>query len=62
MKISELIKGFKVFGARVKIKLPGYPANVSDVTIFAKDQNMARILLKSQYGETSVISVIRELK
>jgi hypothetical protein len=62
MKINDLIKGFKVYGARVKIKLPGYTTVVSDITIFARDQLMARSLLKQQYGDKSVISVIREIR
>jgi hypothetical protein len=60
MKASEILSGFKVFGAKVKITQP-YPV-YTDVSVFAKDIYMARQMLKQQYGAKSLISSVRELK
>ena len=60
MKASEIFAGFKVFTAKVKITQP-YPV-YTDVSVFAKDSNMARQQLKQQYGAKSLISGIREIK
>lgn len=60
MKMQEIFAGFKVYGAKVKITQP-YTV-YTDVSVFAKDINMARQQLKQQYGAKSLISSIRELK
>jgi hypothetical protein len=60
MKMQEIFAGFKVYGAKVKITQP-WPV-YTDVSVFAKDINMARQMLKQQYGAKSLISSVRELK
>lgn len=60
MRAQEIFAGFKVFAAKVKITQP-YPV-YTDVSVFAKDINMARQQLKQQYGAKSLISSVRELK
>jgi hypothetical protein len=61
MKISEIMPGFKLYGARVRVKQPGY-SNVADITVFAKNPFMARLIIQQQYGKNSVITVVREIK
>lgn len=60
MRAEEIFAGFKVFTARVKITQP-YPV-YTDVSVFARDINMARQQLKQQYGAKSLISSIREIR
>jgi hypothetical protein len=60
MKASEILSGFKVFAAKVKITQPH--TVFTDVTVFAKDAYMARQQLKQQYGVKSLISNVREIK
>lgn len=47
--------GFNVYQARVKVKNPLYN-NSMDVAIFAKNPQMARMLLKAQYGNDSLVT------
>lgn len=61
MRAQEIAPGFKVFKATVRVKNPTY-TGVTDVTIFAKNHNMARELLKAQYGSNSLITVVTEVK
>lgn len=60
MKISDIIPGFKVYVARVKVKNPGY-TTVAEVSIFAQNPVAARALLLQQYGAGSVVNTVREL-
>lgn len=60
MKASEFAGGFQVYGARVKVKNPAYSMGI-DVAIFAKSPIMARLLLKAQYGEDSLVTNVRRL-
>ena len=60
MKVQEIFAGFKVFTAKVKITQPH--TVFTDVSVFAKDINMARQILKQQYDAKSLISSIREIK
>lgn len=46
--------------ARVKVKNPAYSMGI-DVAIFAKSPIMARLLLKAQYGEDSLVTNVRRL-
>ena len=61
MRAHELAPGFKIFKATVRVKNPTY-TGVTEVTIFAKNHNMARELLKAQYGNDSLITVVTEVK
>lgn len=61
MKASEILPGFKVYTAKIKVKTRNYTTN-TDVSIFAKDIEMARRLLYQQYGKESVITQVREIK
>jgi hypothetical protein len=54
------IPGFNVYSARVKVKNPNYSISV-DVAVFAKSPAMARLLLKGQYGEDSMISNVTKI-
>jgi hypothetical protein len=61
MRFSEIMKGFKIYGARVRVSQPGY-TNVTDVTVFAKNPFMAKLIIQQQYGKNSLITVVREIK
>jgi hypothetical protein len=61
MRSREILPKFRVFQAKVRVRQPGYTTLV-DTTIAAKNAEMARRLLKQQYGTTSLISNVRELK
>jgi hypothetical protein len=61
MRAQEIAPGFKVFKATVRVKNPTY-TGVTDVTIFAKNHNMAREMLKAQYGKDSLVTVVSEVK
>ena len=62
MKAVEITQGFKIYWAKVKLPPVHKHALITDVTIFAKNQYMARELLKHQYGKNSIISNVRELR
>ena len=57
---EELITGFHVYGASVRVKNPAYTTSV-DVAIFAKSPAMARLLLQTQYGKDSIVTNVRRL-
>jgi hypothetical protein len=61
MKFSDITKQYKLFGARVKVKNPGYSLLI-DTTVTAKSKEMARRLLKAQYGKDSLINSIKEIE
>lgn len=62
MRVSDVVRPYKVYIARVLVRQPGYTGNM-DVTVTAVNLFMARQLMKRQYGITdSVIGSIRELK
>lgn len=63
MRASELLKKrLKLYAARVKLKQPGY-TNIIDTTIQARNPEMARRLLKQQYGaSSSLVGQPREIK
>ena len=61
LNINEAIApGFNVYTARVKVKNPNYSTSV-DVAVFAKSPAMARLLLKGQYGEESMVSNVTKI-
>lgn len=60
MKMKEISPGFKIFKATVKVKNPTY-TGVTEVTVFAKNHNMARELLKTQYGQDSLVTVVTQV-
>jgi hypothetical protein len=57
---ESVVQGFHVYGARVKVPNPSYATSI-DVAIFAKSPAMARLLLKAQYGEKSVITNVYKI-
>ena len=57
---EELLTGFHVYGASVRVKNPAYTTSV-DVAIFAKSPAMARLLLQTQYGKDSIVTNVRRL-
>lgn len=61
MKIEEITGQFKFFAAKVRVKQTGY-SQIIDTTITAKNQEMARRLIKAQYGKTALVSNVREVK
>jgi hypothetical protein len=58
MKMQE-VTGLKTFHAR--IKLPG-SGTLLDTQVVARNYELARRLLKAQYGDKSVVSNVRETK
>lgn len=63
MRASELLKKrLKLYAAKVKLKQPGY-TNIIDTTIQARNPEMARRLLKQQYGpSSSLVGQPREIR
>lgn len=61
MKYQELIKGFKLWKVGVKVKQPAY-SQVIETTVTAKNQEMARRLVKAQYGNNAIIQRVQEIK
>ena len=59
MKTQDILAGFKVYVARVRVKNPAYTTTV-EVAINAKNPQQARMLLQAQYGRDSIISGIVE--
>ena len=57
---EAVIPGFHVYQARVKVKNELY-TNSMDVAIFAKNPQMARQLLMTQYGRDSVITNVVQI-
>lgn len=60
MKTKE-ITGLKTFHARVKLP-DRHNSTVIDTTVVARNYELARRLLKAQYGPNSLVSNISEIK
>ena len=60
-KLQELLSQYQLFAARVKVKQPGY-SQMIDTTVTAKNKEMARRLLRAQYGKTALVNNLREIK
>lgn len=65
MKIKEVLQegvlpGFDVFMANVRVKQPSGTV-ATQVAVFAKSAQMARMLLQAQYGDSAVISGISKI-
>ena len=65
MKVKEvlhegILPGFDVFMANVKVKQPSGSVS-TQVAVFAKSAQMARMLLQAQYGDNAVISSISKI-
>jgi hypothetical protein len=61
MKWLDIVKQWKLFTAKVRIKQPGYNQHI-DVTINAKNSIMAKKLIQAQYGKDSIVTTVREIK
>ena len=65
MRASEIVRKknkLKTYHARLKLKQPGY-TNIIDTTIIAKNPEMARRLIRQQYGDRNVlVGQPREIK
>lgn len=61
MKINELFGKLKVFQAKIKLKQTGY-STLIDVTVNARNPEMARRLLRQLYGDKSMITNVKEIK
>jgi CO/xanthine dehydrogenase FAD-binding subunit len=57
---EELLPGFHVYGASVRVKNPAYTTSI-DVAIFAKSPAMARLLLQTQYGTNSIVTNVHRI-
>ena len=57
---EAVIPGFHVYQARVKVKNELY-SNSMDVAIFAKNPQMARQLLTTQYGKDSLVTNVVQI-
>lgn len=53
-EITRLKKTLKTYHARVKLKQPGY-TNIIDTTVMARNPEMARRLIRQQYGDSNVL-------
>jgi hypothetical protein len=51
----------KLFKVRVKVKQVGYTQMI-DTTITAPDANLARRLVKDQFGHTALVGNVQEVK
>ena len=60
MRLVEFSDGFDLYSARVRVKNPMYTQGV-DVAVYAKNPQMARELLKSQYGSDSIVADVRKI-
>ena len=62
MKASEFLpKNMKLFKERDKVKQVGYTQMI-DTTITAPDANLARRLVKDQFGHTALVGNVQEVK
>jgi hypothetical protein len=62
MKASEFLpKNMKLFKVRVKVKQVGYTQMI-DTTITAPDANLARRLVKDQFGHNALVGNVQEVK
>lgn len=60
MRAREIVQGFHVYRAQVRVKNPEYSTSV-DTAIFAKNPAMARLLLKAQYGDDALVSNVTRI-
>ncbi len=60
MRAREIVQGFHVYRAQVKVKNPAYSTSV-DTAVFAKSPAMARLLLKAQYGDDALVSNVTRI-
>lgn len=60
MRLFEFAEGFGLYSARVKVKNPMYTQGI-DVAVYAKNPQMARELLKAQYGNDSIVADVRKI-
>jgi len=58
MKVKEL-ENLKTFHARVKLK---NSATLIDTQVVARNYELAKRLLRAQYGVDSIVSNVREVK
>jgi len=61
MRFTEISSQFKFFKAKVRVKQPGYSIMI-DTTITAKNRDMARRLIRHQYGSNALVGDVREIK
>lgn len=62
MKSSEFLpKNLKLFKVRVKVKQVGYTQMI-DTTIVAPNANMARQLVKDQFGPGAMVGNVQKVK
>jgi len=63
MRASEITKKLKLKMWHAKIKLPqtGF-ASIMDIVVTAKNQELARRLIKQLYGPNSRITNVKEIK
>jgi hypothetical protein len=57
---EEILPGFHVYSASVRVKNPSYTTSI-DVAIFAKSPAMARLLLQAQYGKDSIVTNVHRI-
>ena len=61
MRWEDVLKQWKLFTAKVRIKQPGYTQHI-DVTQNAKNIVMARKLIQAQYGKDAIVTTLKEIK
>jgi len=65
MRANEIIRkknSLKTYSAKVRLKQPGY-TNIVDTTVMARNPEMARRLIRQQYGGRSMlVNQPREIK
>jgi len=62
MRANEFAKTkLKVYQAKIKLKQPGSSVLI-DVTVNARNSDMARKLLRQLYGQTSLVSNVKEIR
>lgn len=62
MKIADVLKPFRLYSARVNVRHRFY-TGIMDVTVSAQNPQVARQLIRSQYGvEDYHIGSVREVK
>lgn len=62
MKASEFLpKNLKLFKVRVKVKQIGHTQMI-DTTITAPNANLARRLVKDQFGDNAMVGNVQEVR
>lgn len=61
MRSSEIFAGFPLYTAKVRVRNPNYSI-ITNVTIPAKNRDMARRILRAQFGANSLVSNVQEVK